>query len=384
MQILRPYAMVIEGELVRGLEAIRVGAEIVELRPHTRPPGDYLLTPAFVNAHSHLEYRGMMGKIPLGDYFPWINQLTQMKMEESEGEVMASIQLAVKENRSTGVALIGEHTDRLGSAQAMREHGMTGHLFQELITFFEAQNPTEKWRSVEEKAEQNRHFGSPVTLSPHAFQTVDRESLRKLGASGFPISIHVAETAHENALSLRGEGVMAEFRQRFGLEVPQTGKSVVASLHDLGVLRKGTQCVHVCALEPGDLDLLASSRVTIAHCPRSNKNLGCPPARVRRFLDAGITVGLGMDSAASSGPIDMFEEMRSALHTSYELGEPVTPEEVWQMATSWGAASFGEDLAKPWGIYEGSRTPLVRLHLPLMHNIEQVIEEANPSHVDWV
>jgi cytosine/adenosine deaminase-related metal-dependent hydrolase len=91
-----------------------------------------------------------------------------------------------------------------------------------------------------------------------------------------------------------------------------------------------------------------------------------------------------MDSAASSGPIDMFEEMRSALHTSYELGEPVTPEEVWQMATSWGAASFGEDLAKPWGIYEGSRTPLVRLHLPLMHNIEQVIEEATPANVEWV
>lgn len=376
--------MVINGELVRGLEAIRVGGEIVELRPHTRPPGDYLLSPAFVNAHSHLEYRAMMGQIPLGDYFPWINQLAQMKMTEAESDVVTGIRLAAKENRKTGVAKIGEHTDRLGSAEAMKQEGLGGHLFQELITFFEADNPAEKWRSVQEKAAKNREFGLPVTLSPHAFQTVDRDSLQKLGESGNPISIHVAESAHENDLTLRGGGVMAEFRQRFGLEVPQTGKSMVASLYELGVLRKGTQCVHVCALEPGDLELLVESGVTIAHCPRSNKNLGCPPAPVRRFLDAGITLGLGMDSAASSGPIDMFEEMRSALHTSYERGEPVTPEEVWRMATAMGSRSFGEPMPNRWDIYEGSRTPLVRLHLPSMHNIEQVIEEANPSHVDWV
>lgn len=376
--------MVINGELVRGLEAIRVAGEIVELRPHTRPPGDYVLSAAFVNAHSHLEYRAMMGKIPLGEYFPWINQLTQMKMAEAESDVVAGIRIAAEENRKTGVAKIGEHTDRLGSAQAMVTQGIGGHLFQELITFFEAQDPGEKWRSVEEKAAKNRSFGLPVTLSPHAFQTVDRESLRKLGASEQPISIHVAETAHENDLTLRGEGVMAEFRERFGLEVPQTGKSVVASLYDLGVLRKGTQCVHVCALEPGDLDLLVESGVTIAHCPRSNKNLGCPAAPVRRFLDAGIIVGLGMDSAASSGPIDMFEEMRSALHTSYALREPVTPEEVWRMATSMGAASFGDPSPEAWDIYEGSRTPLIRIHLPAMLHVEDLIEVASSTAVDWV
>ncbi len=376
--------MVINGELVRGLEAIRVGGEIVELRPHTRPPGDYVLSVAFVNAHSHLEYRAMMGKIPLGDYFPWINQLTQLKMAEAESDVVAGIRLAAKENRKTGVAKIGEHTDRLGSAEAMKQEGLGGHLFQELITFFEAENPAEKWRSVQEKAAKNREFGLPVSLSPHAFQTVDRDSLQKLGASEEPISIHVAETAHENDLTLRGEGVMAEFRQRFGLEVPQTGKSVVASLQDLGILRTGTQCVHVCALEPGDLDLLVESGVSIAHCPRSNKNLGCPPAPVRRFLDAGMTVGIGMDSAASSGPIDMFEEMRSALHTSYERGEPVTPEEVWRMATTMGSRSFGDPSPKAWDIFEGSKTPLIRIHVPAMLHVEDLIESATPDVVDWV
>lgn len=376
--------MVIDGELVRGLEAIRVAGVIVELRPHTRPPGDYVLSAAFVNAHSHLEYRAMMGKIPLGDYFPWINQLTQMKMAESGSDVVAGIRLAAAENRRTGVAKIGEHTDRLGSAEAMSELGIGGHLFQELITFFEAQDPSEKWRSVEEKAEKNRQFSLPVTLSPHAFQTVDRDSLQKLGALGNPNSIHVAETAHENDLTLRGEGVMAEFRQRFGLEVPQTGKSVVASLHDLGLLRKGVQCVHVCALETGDLDLLAESGVTIAHCPRSNKNLGCPPAPVRKFLEAGITVGLGMDSAASSGPIDMFEEMRSALHTSYERREPVTAEQVWRMATAMGAKSFGEPAPERWDVFEGSRTPLIRIHVQAMLHVEDIIESATPDVVEWV
>ena len=62
---------------------------------------------------------------------------------------------------------------------------------------------------------------------------------------------------------------------------------------------------------------LAEGEVMIAHCPRSNLNLGCPLPDVRRMLDMGLKVGLGMDSPASSGPIDMFAEMRAMMTVSY-------------------------------------------------------------------
>ena len=40
--------------------------------------------------------------------------------------------------------------------------------------------------------------------------------------------------------------------------------------------------------------------VPVAHCPRSNKETGVGRMPLKKFLDAGITVGLGTDSLASS------------------------------------------------------------------------------------
>ena len=81
------------------------------------------------------------------------------------------------------------------------------------------------------------------------------------------------------------------------------------------------------------IELIAERGCTVAHCPRSNSALGCPTAPIGVLLDMGVRVGIGMDSAASSGMIDMFAEMRETVRTSRETSRPLTEEEVWHMAT---------------------------------------------------
>lgn len=372
--IVRPYGLVIEGRLELGLELVMSGNMILEIRRHSGVPEPVIVSPAFVNAHSHLEYRGLMGRIPDAPYWPWIREITRLKPTQAADEVRADIERAAEENVRAGVAWIAEHSDRPGSGEAMRQNGLGGMIFQEVITLGEADGGAERLEFVRGKAEAQREaFGGPVYLSPHAPWSVDPATLEQLGRGANPLSIHVAETELEDRFLREGAGPMAELLADIGGPIQPTGEGVVEYLRRLGLVRPGAQFVHGCALDEADLELMAEGGVSVAHCPRSNAALGCPIAPVRQMLEAGIPVGLGLDSAASSGPIDMLAEMAAALHASETRREPLRPEVVWRLATDEGARSVG---IGSWGIAEGSTTPLIEIDLPGAYAIREVIESG--------
>lgn len=383
-QVLRPYACILNGRLQWGLEVVHDGKAILEVRPQTGMPDPYVLSVAFVNSHSHLEYRGLQGQIDSGEYWAWIRELTRLKQMQDPGQVASDALTAAQENRRTGVALIGEHSDRPVSGAAMDAAGLQGALFQEVITFFDEDVP-EKLAEVDARAGLNRHaWQGPIYRAPHAIFTVDNETLRAEGASQAPISIHVAETEIENELTERGEGLMQELYSLYGLDRTPSGKRVVPTLADLGIIRKDAQLVHVCAVDDDDIRLISASGATVAHCPRSNIALGCPPAPIRELLDAGVQVGLGLDSPASSGPVDMFAEIRAALQISEERGRPVTPEEVWSMATTMGARSIPGIEVGNWDLVPGSTAPLIAIDVAGAHSTDDLLFEATPEHVRWL
>lgn len=380
--VLRPYGILVNGSLELGVELLLEGGVIQELRPHTGIPEDFVVSPAFVNAHSHMEYRGMQGKIQETEYWPWIREITRLKQAESALDVEEACLLAAQENRRTGVALIGEHSDRPYAGKALAQAGLGGVIFQEVITFFERETREEKLRRVRMGADQNQAAsGIPVFLSPHAYHTVDPQTLREIGASGEPFSIHVAETPLESQFTRTGTGAIADFYRANGVPFEPSGKSMVETLDALGLARQGAQFVHCCAVSQSEIELMAAKGVKIAHCPRSNSRLKCPAAPVREMLDAGIDVGLGLDSPASSGPIDMFEEMRAALAVSVERGKPLTPEEIWRMATH--PKSLPVE-SRQWEIAPGSATPLIKIAVPGALHTSDLIERAMAGDVEFV
>src|SRR5215510_4332802 len=144
--VLRPHGVVIDGSLEVGLEILVGDGAIQDIRPHTGIPERWVASVPFVNAHSHLEYRGFQGSFERLDYWPWIREITRRKADQTPAQVEADCQLAARENHASGVAFIGEHSDRPGSAAALSDAGIDGFLFQEVITFNEALDPAEKLR----------------------------------------------------------------------------------------------------------------------------------------------------------------------------------------------------------------------------------------------
>ncbi|HXH62284.1 MAG TPA: amidohydrolase family protein [Fimbriimonadaceae bacterium] len=380
--LLRPYAIVVDGRLEHGLEALFDDeGRLKELRPHTGNSEPFVLSAAFINAHSHLEYRGLMGEIPETDYHSWILAITAKKVAQSEARVREDCLLAAAENRATGVAFIAEHSDRPYSGEAMTKNGLDGVIFQELITIADREDTAQRLEFVTQNLlKTTSEFSGEVHINPHAPWTVDTQSLKNLAAIGGKVSIHVAESVYENELFLHGKGPLATVCKEFGMQLP-TGQRVVGYLKDCGLLRKDVQFVHVCDISGEEAEVIARAGVAVAHCPRSNEALNCPRAPVRDMLDAGVLVGLGLDSAASSGPIDMFAEMRAALRVSRERGTPVTPEEVWRMATSMGAQSLG---LGEWDVAPGSDAPMIKIHIQDAEDIEELMALASPEKTEWL
>ena len=116
-----------------------------------------------------------------------------------------------------------------------------------------------------------------------------------------------------------------------------------------GALRSPSRTVMAHCVWSGDEEIrLMKERGTfIAHCPQSNTNLSSGIAPVRRFIDEGISIGLGSD-VAGGACTGIFRAMADAIQVSKlrwrlvdETQKPLTVEEAFYLGTLGGGAFFG-------------------------------------------
>jgi 5-methylthioadenosine/S-adenosylhomocysteine deaminase len=123
------------------------------------------------------------------------------------------------------------------------------------------------------------------------------------------------------------------------------GKTLTAHLGDLGLLGPGFSAAHAIWLDRDDIRRLGDAGATVAHNPLSNLRLGSGVARVRTMLEAGVTVGIGTDSASSSDTQNMFEATRLAAYLSHvstpDYRRWLSSEEALMMATTGSATVLG-------------------------------------------
>lgn len=379
---LYPKFIIQNGKLLAGFKVRVEENQITQIEPTNKNPDPYILSAAFVNAHSHLEYWGLQNQVEEKDFWPWLSKLVTLKYDQDPRIVRQDTIQAAFENKQTGVGLIADHSDRPFSGEALAKAKLQGIIFQEVITIGRLDHLDRRLHQIRENAEKNREFfNEPVYLSPHSPYTVDPGTLRSFAQNSFPFSIHVAETKAENEFFKYGTGPIAALCEQRDFPLKPTGTSVFAYLEDLGVIRQDVQLIHCCDLSPKEIERAAQANISIAHCPRSNRRLGCPIAPVREMLDSGIQVGLGLDSPASSGPVDMFAEMRAAIELSIERGKPITPEEVWCMATWSGAASLAHE---NWDISLQSTASLIKIYINGCSSISDIIQKGTPDAIEWI
>ena len=182
-----------------------------------------------------------------------------------------------------------------------------------------------------------------VGISPHAPYTVGLPLYEACLALELPVATHVAESAAEQEWLTSGTGPWAELAHMLPLPLGETGIRGLARAGLLSSRIVAAHCVHVDAEE---IALLAEHDVAVAHCPRSNAFLGCGIAPLRALLDAGVRVGLGSDSPASTPSFDMFDELRAAVFAARARAQDpsaLAAREALELATLGSARALGLD-----------------------------------------
>ncbi len=133
---------------------------------------------------------------------------------------------------------------------------------------------------------------SPFTVS----QDLMRESATLARAYGVRLHTHLAENDHDIAYT----------REHFNCTPAQY-------VEDLGWVGEDVWHAHCVKLDEHGSYLFARTGTGIAHCPCSNMRLASGILPLRKLLDLGVPVGLGVDGSASNDAGHLLNEARQAM-----------------------------------------------------------------------
>jgi cytosine/adenosine deaminase-related metal-dependent hydrolase len=352
--------------------------------PETRAEG--ALLPGLVNAHTHLELTGLLGRVPGGAGFvAWVGHYLGAAEEESpEARRDAALRGAADLVR-LGTAAVGDVGTSLAAMPGIAAAGLRGTMFHELLGSRDARTGDALADAARERVLAIKGHPWPLGLgyvpAPHAPYSAAPELLRRIFAAaartGLPTTIHVAEDEDEVALLADGTGrwpdVLTAMRIDFTTRVPR--KSPVAYLAAQGAFAGPAPplLVHMVHASPDDRRRAREAGATVVLCPRSNLHIGGRLPDVPALLADGVALALGTDSLASTPDLSLFAEI-AALREAF----PAVPAHAWlEAATAGGARALR--LESCGALAPGRRPGLIDVAVgDLAAPLESLVRDPHP------
>ena len=350
----RKGRVIFDGALrVRGEDIVAVGSQN-DIGPFMGEPvvdlGDSIIFPAFINAHCHLDYTSLAGRLNSGGSFTdWVDQIIDIKrslsMDEQESSWLHGAQMLI--NSGCGMVLNIESVPGLFS-RMVKQTPLQVCPFTELIGFGDGDDE----RLVDlakRELMKNSSLSIVVGLAPHSPYTTTAKALNALACYAdqeeIPITVHVSESEDEFEMFTSGSGALFNKMKGLGREISDcSAKSPIQHFNHSGGAALRTLVVHANYLINEDLDFLVKPGLSVVHCPKSHSWFGYADFEYNRLAEKGVNICIGTDSLASSGnpqqtheELNMFDEMRQ-----FKSKNPdVDIDDILEMATYNGAKAIG-------------------------------------------
>ena len=296
--------------------------------------GEQALLPGLINAHCHLDYSCLRGKIPPQKSFAgWIRAINAEKAKLSPKDYLSSINEGFAEATRFGTTTVANLTAFPDLVPQIASPIRTWW-FAELIDVRAPEQASELVDLAIESLKPAPTWG----LAPHALFTASKNLYERCEEiarrENVLLTTHLAESREEMEMFRDASGPLYEFLKSIGRPMNDCGNETPLELF-LGALDRRALShwivAHLNELTESDFELLenAKGQFHIVHCPRSHDHFKHSQFPFERPHSLGFNICLGTDSLASNENLSLFAEMRA-----FQRSEPgISPDEILKMAT---------------------------------------------------
>ena len=316
---------------------------------------DVVVLPGLINSHHHFYQTLTRAWAPVvnAPLFPWLVNLYPVWARLTPEQLHVATQVALAELLLSGCTFAADHhylfpnqlTDAIDiQVHAAQDVGMRVMLTRGSMSLGQADGGLPPQHTVQamqvilndsQRLVENYHQRGAgamvnIALAPCSPFSVTPEIMRESAALAEALDVrlhtHLAETLDEEQFCL----------QRFGMRT-------VDYLESVGWLHDRTWLAHGIHFNPQEISRLGQAGVGICHCPHSNMRLASGICPSIDLIEAGATVGLGVDGSASGDASNLILEARQALYLQrLKYGaEKITPALALGFATTGSAQLLG-------------------------------------------
>lgn len=331
-----------------------------------------ILLPGFYDTHCHVPMTILRGYGEGLELDRWLNErIFPFEAHLDEDSVYAASRLGALELIAGGAASISDQYFYIEEiAQALFETGMKGNLCHGLSNF-DPQVKLADTKGLRDTLALKRRISDMdfcdaadpyhksrirVDMGLHAEYTSCEEFIRQVAdfakEEGLNIHTHISETKKEHE----------ECKARHG------GRTPVEFLSDCGIFDSRVMAAHCVYLEDHDVEIMKERGAFSVYNPSSNMKLSSGIMPIKKYMSAGLRIGLGTDGASSNNSLNMMKEIYMAAMLA-RVGSmdanALSPAEVIKMATRNGALLQGR---KDAGLLEeGFRADIIAINLDVAH-----------------
>jgi len=329
---------------VENLQKTYPDAEIITSEPNS------ILYPGFINTHVHLEFSANKTSLKYGSFMPWLDTVIEHR-EDLVGCCDNTMMMGECESMmKSGVTTFGAISSFGNELEVCEKTPQRVVFFNELIGS-NAQYADMLYGDFMERVKASQscdkeRFITPAVAihSPYSVHPIIlQKAVNVAKQHKLPLSAHFLESQAERNWLEDGEGELKAFFEKFfNTSVPVTNIEEFMHAFD----SYPTHFTHAVQATKEELAYLASKGHSIAHCPRSNRYLGCGRLAIEILNELDLPYSVATDGLSSNDSLNIFDELRAAVMLHHQAPIQLLAKKLLKAVTSDAADILGLNCGK--------------------------------------